>query len=96
LELKYGKLFFSFAFYFNLRHYMEAEKDDEELRKMQEALKNGFRRPTKNGGLGGDGPDYFQRRKKVKDGEESEEEDDGWGPVNILATTSVLCLTLVS
>ena len=42
----------------------EEERDEEELRKMQEALKNGFRRPNKNGALGEDGPDYWQRRRK--------------------------------
>jgi hypothetical protein len=57
----------------------EEERDDDELRKMQEALKNGFRRPdkNKNGIMGEDGPDYWQRRRKVNgDDEDSEEEDD--------------------
>jgi len=53
----------------------EEERDEEELRKMQEALKNGFRRPNKNGALGEDGPDYWQRRRR-NGGEESDEDDD--------------------
>ena len=51
----------------------EEERDEEELRKMQEALKNGFRRPNKNGALGEDGPDYWQRRRR-NGGEESDED----------------------
>lgn len=55
----------------------EEERDEEEVRKMQEALKNGFRRPNKNGGfMGEDGPDYWQRRRRANGDEESDEEDD--------------------
>ena len=49
----------------------EEERDDEELKKMHEALKNGFRRPNKNGELD-DGPDYWQRRMRQKEDGDSE------------------------
>ena len=54
----------------------EEERDEEEVRKMHEALKNGFRRPNKNGLMGEDGPDYWQRRRKNVGEDESDEEDD--------------------
>ena len=60
----------------------EEERDDEDMRKMQELFKNGFRRQNKNHGGGGlmgeDGPDYWQRRRRVNvnGDEESDEEDD--------------------
>ena len=49
----------------------EEERDDEELKKMHEALKNGFRRPNKNGELD-DGPDYWQRRMRQKEDGDSD------------------------
>ena len=52
----------------------EEERDEEELKKMQEALKNGFRRPNKNGGYD-DGPDYWQRRMRQREEGDSEGEE---------------------
>ena len=53
----------------------EEERDEEEVRKMHEALKNGFS-THKNGLMGEDGPDYWQRRRKNVGEDESDEEDD--------------------
>jgi hypothetical protein len=55
----------------------EEEKDEEDLRKMKEALKNGFRRPNRNNGYDADGPDYWQRRRKANGESESDDEDLG-------------------
>jgi hypothetical protein len=54
----------------------ETERDDEEIRKMKQALENGFRRKETNAGALDGGPDGWQRRRRANSGEDESDEED--------------------